>query len=360
MVVCSNELRTALSYDDVLLVPRASSVESRRDIKLNTRISEKLELSIPLISTNMDSVTGVEMAVALGKLGGMGILPRFDSPEVQAEKISKIKGAGVVAAASLGCKEGYKATTEILVKAGADVILMDVAHGHLEKFVNATKYIAERYGDTVTIIAGVIATYDGACALFESGADAVRVGVGPGSICTTRIVTGHGVPQMTAIWDAKKAAEKYGKAIIADGGAKNSGDIVKALAAGVAAVTLGNLFAGTDEAPGEIIELNGKKYKEYNGSTSKKEKIRQIGKYSQDKNEEYVGHTEGVEALVQYKGSLLGVVEDLLAGVRSGFSYSGAKDLQELWKNAEFIQITPAGMRESNAHDVIINRSELA
>lgn len=355
MVVYSNELRTALSYDDVLLIPKASSVESRRDINLKTRLSEKLELSIPLISTNMDSVTDVEMAVALGKLGGMGILPRFDPPEVLAEKIFKIKAAGVVSAASLGCKEGYKATAELLVTAGADVILMDVAHGHLEKFIDATKYISGKYGGAVTVIAGVIATYEGACALFESGADAVRVGVGPGSICTTRVVTGHGVPQITAIFDAKKAAEKYGKTIVADGGAKNSGDVVKALAAGVSAVTLGNLFAGTDEAPGEIIELNGKKYKEYNGSTSKKEKIRQIGKYSQDKNESYTGHTEGVEALVSYKGPLRDVVENLLAGVRSGFSYSGARNLQELWKNAEFVQITSAGMRESGAHDVILN-----
>ena len=216
-------------------------------------------------------------------------------------------------------------------------------------------FVAEKYGNTVTIIAGVIATYEGACSLFESGADAVRVGVGPGSICTTRIMTGHGVPQITAIWDARKAAEKYGKVIIADGGAKNSGDIVKALAAGASAVTLGNLFAGTDEAPGEIIELNGKKYKEYNGSTSKKEKIRQIGKYSQDKSDSYANHTEGVEAFVPYNGPLQDVVENLLAGVRSGFSYSGARDLQELWKNAEFIQITQAGVRESNAHDVILN-----
>ncbi|KKS76264.1 MAG: Inosine-5'-monophosphate dehydrogenase [candidate division WWE3 bacterium GW2011_GWA2_42_9] len=232
---------------------------------------------------------------------------------------------------------------------------MDVAHGHMDRFVSATKYIAEKYGKDLTVIAGVIATYEGACALFESGADAVRVGVGPGSICTTRIMTGHGVPQITAICEAKKAAEKYGKTIIADGGAKNSGDIVKALAAGASAVTLGNLLAGTDEAPGEIIEINGKEYKEYNGSTSKKEKVRQIGKYSQDKNESYTNHTEGVEALVPYKGPLQDVIESLLAGIRSGFSYSGAINLEALWKNAEFIRVTPAGIRESNAHDVILN-----
>jgi len=355
MIVYLNDLRTALSYDDVLLIPKVSSIGSRRDINLNTRISKNLELSIPLISTNMDSVTGVEMAVALGKLGGMGILPRFDAPEIQADNISKIASSGVVAAASLGCKEGYKLVAEILAKAGAKVILMDVAHGHMDRFVSATKYIAEKYGKDLTVIAGVIATYEGACALFESGADAVRVGVGPGSICTTRIMTGHGVPQITAICEAKKAAEKYGKTIIADGGAKNSGDIVKALAAGASAVTLGNLLAGTGEAPGEIIEINGKEYKEYNGSTSKKEKVRQIGKYSQDKNESYTNHTEGVEALVPYKGPLQDVIESLLAGIRSGFSYSGAINLEALWKNAEFIRVTPAGIRESNAHDVILN-----
>ncbi len=347
-------VKTALSFDDVLLVPQASPIESRKDVDLNASISDKLKLSIPIISTNMDSVTGVEMAVALSQLGGMGILPRFDAPELQAQKIEEVKRAGAIAAGSLGCKKGYEETAEMLVSAGADVLLMDVAHGQLEKFVEATKFVAERYGNKLTIIAGVIATYEGACALFEAGADCVRVGVGPGSICTTRIMTGHGVPQITAISEAAKAARKYNRTIIADGGMKNSGDIVKALAAGASAVTLGFLLAGTDEAPGEIIEIEGKKYKEYNGSTSSKEKIRQLGKYSQDKDSSYTIHTEGVEAMVPYRGPLEEVVTRLLAGVRSGLSYSGARNICELWEKARFIHITQAGMRESNAHDVIL------
>ncbi len=348
------DIKTALSFDDVLLVPQTSSIESRRDADLKTKISDKLKLSIPIISTNMDSVTGVEMAVALSKLGGMGILPRFDAPELQARKVAEVKKAGAVAAGSLGCKNGYRETAELLVSAGADVLLMDVAHGQLEKFVEATRFVAERYGKEVTIIAGVIATYEGACALFEAGAHCVRVGVGPGSICTTRIMTGHGVPQITAISEASKAAKKYGRTIIADGGMKNSGDIVKALAAGASAVTLGFLLAGTDEAPGDIIEIDGKKYKEYNGSTSSKEKIRQLGKYSQDKDASYTIHTEGVEALVPHRGSLEQVAEGLLAGVRSGFSYSGARNIHELWEKAKFVRVTQAGMRESHAHDVVL------
>lgn len=348
------DIKTALSFDDVLLVPQASPIESRGDVDLSVKISDKLQLSIPIISTNMDSVTGVEMAVTLSKLGGMGILPRFDIPEIQAQKIAEVKKSGAVAAGSLGCKYGYKETAELLVSAGADVILMDVAHGHLDKFIEATRFVVERYAKAVTIIAGVVATYEGACALFEAGAHCVRIGVGPGSICTTRIVTGHGVPQITAIAEGAKAAKKFGKTIIADGGMRNSGDIVKALAAGASAVTLGFLLAGTDETPGDIIEIEGKKYKEYNGSTSSKEKIRQLSKYPQDKNASYTIHTEGVEALVPYRGPLERVVTELLAGVRSGFSYSGARNIQELWEKTKFIRITQAGMRESNAHDVML------
>jgi len=338
----TSDFPLALSFDDVLL-----------EINLETKISSKLTLQIPLISTNMDTVTGVRMAVAMGKLGGMGILPRFDSPDMQAEKIKQIVDAGAIGAGSLGIKEGFLEIAEKLVLAGATVLTIDVAHGHLKKAVDATKKIAQRFGTEVTIIAGVVGTYEGTADLLKSGADSVMIGVGPGSICTTRIQTGHGMAQITALLEAKKAVRRFGGTILSNGGTKNSGDIVKALATGASAVISGMQLAGTEEAPGEVIEINGKKYKEYNGSTSTKEKLKHVEKYGKDKRSNYVKHVEGVEALVPYKGPVGEVVVGLMAGVRSGMSYSGAKNIEELWRKARFVRITTAGMRESEAHDVI-------
>lgn len=350
-----NSINLALSFDDVLLVPQYSSLNSRDDVSLKTRISKGLELQIPLISINMDTVTGTEMAIKMGELGGMGFLPRFDLAQTQADKVSVVKKADVIAAAAVGIKNGYIERAKLLVKAGAKVLTIDVAHGHLQKCLDATNEIKNIFGDKITLISGVVGTYDGAKALFKAGADSVRVGVGPGSICTTRIMTGFGVPQITALLQASRAAREFKKTIVADGGIKNSGDVVKALACGASAISTGFLFAGTDETPGDIIELNGKKYKEYNGSTSRKEKLKQIQKDPSDKNHTYSHHIEGVESLVKYKGPVSEVVKGLLAGVRSGLSYAGARNIEDLWKKADFIQITSAGIRENNAHDVILS-----
>ena len=343
----------ALSFDDVLLQPQFSEINSRSEINLETKISSKLTLQIPLISANMDTITGVKMAIAMGNLGGMGILPRFDSPEIQVEKMTQIVEAGVIGAGSLGIKEGFLETAEKLVQAGATVLTIDVAHGHLKKAVDATKKLAERFGKQITIISGVVGTYEGAADLFKAGADSIMLGVGPGSTCTTRIQTGHGVPQITALLECTKAKKEFGGTILANGGTKNSGDIVKALAAGASAIISGFNLAGTDEAPGEVIELSGKKYKEHNGSTSAKEKMKHLEKYGKGKGSNYVKHVEGVESLVPYKGPVGKVVGGLMAGVRSGLSYSGAINVEELWRKARFMQITSAGMRESGAHDII-------
>jgi IMP dehydrogenase len=355
--VNTQNLPLTLSFDDVLLVPQFSKINSRSEVDLSTKISDKLTLQNPLITAPMSTVTGVEMAIEISRLGGMGILPRFEAPETQAEKVARVKEGGGVVTAAIGCKEGYLERTEMVVNAGADALVLDVAHGQMQKFIEATKEIVQRFGQKVTIISGVVATYEGARALFEAGTDSVRVGVGPGSICTTRIMTGHGVPQITALIEAARAAREFGKTIITDGGMKNSGDIVKALAAGASAITSGNMFAGTSETPGDIVEINGNKYKEYRGSTSKKEKVTHIFKNGDNgnaKNSTYTDHIEGVAGLVAYKGPVEGVVTSLLAGIRSGLSYSGAKNISELWEKVEFIRITPAGMRESGAHDIII------
>jgi IMP dehydrogenase len=344
----------ALSYDDVLLVPQYSEIDSRSDIDLSAKLSPNLTLKIPLITTKMDTITGVEMAIEIGRLGGMGILPRFETIDDQADKVNKVAKSGVTTAAAIGIKEGFEERATALVRAGATVLDVDVAHGHLKKTVDATRKVRKMFGDKITLISGITSTYECAVDLYEAGADCLLVGVGGGSICTTRIMTGFGVPMITSLLETAKAAKKFGKTFVPDAGIRNSGDIVKALATGASAILGGNVFAGTKEVPGKIVTIDGKKYKEYNGSASKAEKIKQVKKDSSDKNNNYTNQVEGVESYVPYKGPVEDVVIGLLAGVRSGLSYAGAKNIPELWKKAKFIRITQSGMIESKAHDVIV------
>jgi IMP dehydrogenase/GMP reductase len=347
----------ALSYDDVLLVPKYSKIGSRNDINLETKISKRINLQIPLISANMSDVTGVEMAIALGKLGGLGVIPRFIPPEEQAEKISLIKKEKVLVGAAVGARNGIVDRAEKLVKAGADILFIDVAHGHMQKNLDATTKLKQIFGNFVDIVSGNAATYEAASDLFKAGADSVKVGIGPGSICTTRIETGSGVPQITAILNCARAARKYKKYIVADGGVKTSGDIVKGLAAGASAIMAGSILAGSDEAPGKLIIKDGKKYKVYNASTSLTEKVNH-SKLNKDEVEiHYTKQIEGVESIVPYKGPLKDIIERITANLRSGFSYSGAKDINYLWKNSSFIQITSQGLKESGAHDVLLYKT---
>lgn len=344
-------IKLALSYDDVLLVPQCSDIKSRSEIDLSTQITPHVKLNIPLISINMTDVTGVEMAIALGKLGGIGFLPRFVRAEVQADMVKEIKKKNIKVGAAVGCRDGYLERAEMLVKAGADIITLDVAHGGMIQAVEATKILKNKYGKSVDIISGVVGTYETACALFKAGADSVRVGVGPGTICITRLQTGVGVPQITAVMEASRAAIKFGKTILCDGGTKNSGDIVKGLAAGASAVLIGSQFAGHDECPGKLVIKNGIKYKEYNASTSFAEKTNHK-KILDHLSNDYAIHIEGVESFVPYKGPVKDSVELWTANIRSGFSYCNARNIKELWQKAEFIRISPQGLRENGAHDV--------
>ena len=347
-------IKLALSYNDVLLVPQYSKLISRSEVDLSTQIAPDITLDVPLISINMDTVTGVEMAIAMHQLGAMGFMPRFDTPEIQADKVQKVVKKGAKTVACIGIKDGTIERAEMLLKAGASALTIDIAHAHTSKTLESVSKLKNKF-PKVSLIVGTIATYKGAYDLFKAGADTVRVGVGAGTICTTRIVAGSGVPQVTAIMDAARAKDKFkNKFVLADGGAANSGDVVKGLACGASAVIAGSLFAGTEEAPGKVINKNGIMYKEYNGSTSKTEKIKQVAKDKKGKSDQYIIHVEGVEAMVHYKGPVRNIVEDLCAGIRSGLTYSGAKDIKELWKNAQLIQITTAGYRESEAHDVIL------
>ena len=214
-----------LSYDDVLLIPQISNVESRSDVDLSTQITPRIKLNIPLISINMTDVTGVEMAIALGKLGGIGFLPRFETPENQAEMVKDVKKQNVVVGAAVGCKEGYLERAEMLANAGVDILTLDVAHGGMIQAIEATTKLKRMFGTKCDIISGVIGTYETAYALFKAGADSVRVGVGPGTICITRIQTGVGIPQITGVMEAYRAAKHFNKTVLCDGGTKNSGDM---------------------------------------------------------------------------------------------------------------------------------------
>lgn len=341
-----------LSFDDVLLKPQYSKIKSRSLIDLATRISPKVSLKLPFLSTNMQDVTGVEMAIKLGKLGGMGLLPRFEDPKIQAEKVLKIKKAGCLVGASVGCREGFSERAQMLIKAGCDILLLDVAHGAMKQAIDATRALKRRFGKFAGIVSGNIATYQAALDLFRAGADGVRVGVGPGSICVTRIVTGVGVPQITAIMDVSKAAKKNKKYVLADGGIRSSGDAAKALAAGADALCMGNVFAGCDETPGKLVKIKGKQYKVYRGSTSKEVKL-EHSKNLKDLSNGYSDYIEGVAGFVPYKGSVRNLVEEYTHALQSTLSYCGAKNIKEFQKKAQFIQVTTLGLRENGAHDII-------
>lgn len=334
-----------LSYDDVLLIPQYSKIKSRSDVDLSTRIAPNLKLAIPLISSNMSSITDVRFAIALGKLGGLGVLPRFMSAEEEAEMVEAVKQEKVLVGAAIGLKEQKFERAKLLVSAGADLLVLDVAHGHMQQTIEATKKLKQMFGRKVCVVSGNVATYEAAKDLFAAGADCVKVGIGPGSTCITRTETGCGVPQISAIITCAKAAGKFNKTIICDGGMKNSGDIVKALAAGASAIMTGHIFAGLKETAGKIVIKNGEKYKEYNGSTSLIEKSRQSSNIAK--------HIEGVASFVPYKGELKPNVDRVLENIRSGFSYVGARNIKELWQKAKFIRVSPVGIKENGCHDVI-------
>lgn len=346
----------ALTYDDVLLVPQRSAINSRSLVSLTSKITPTKSLAFPVISINMDTVTGIETATAMHRYGGVSFYPRFKSPQEQARDIKFLLSKSVFVIPAIGIRDMEFERAELLIKTGATVLTIDIAHGHLEANISFIKKLKTSF-PAVEIIAGVVATYEGARDLFEAGADAVRVGVGPGTICTTRKITGSGVPQITAIMEAARAGKKFNRPIIADGGMKNSGDIVKALAAGASAVVLGSQLAGTDEAPGEIIEKNNKKFKAYNGSTCKTEKQKQFNQYNAGKTNAYTSYIEGTESLVPYKGPLEDILAVLEKGIRSGLSYSGARTIEELHQKAQFVQITNASIGENGAHGVYVSEN---
>ena len=466
----------ALSYDDVLIIPKYSNIESRADVLPLTNLTPKIKLQIPIVSSNMDTVTEAQMAIALAQLGGIGIIHRFNTIEQQVNEVRKVKRyrnaiieyplwlgpnktlddaldlmqshgvtsilvveknklvgiltsrdyrfrplgktkikelmtpknklvvadknieidkakqillkhkieklplinldwsvAGLITGkdiykktkypistvdnkdrlrvgAAIGVKSDSLDRAKALIKAGVDVLVIDIAHGHSKLEVDTLKALKSKFSN-VEVIAGNVATPDGTRDLIKAGADCIKVGVGPGSICTTRIVTGAGYPQLSAVMNCSKEADRYKIPVIADGGIKQSGDITKAIVAGASSVMLGSMLAGTDESPGKPIIKNGKKIKIVRGMASYGAKL---GRDAKSKKEGDVAGfvPEGVEATVPYKGNVTDLIVNLVGGFRSGMSYCGAKKVNEMRGKCNFVRITSGGLRESHAHDV--------
>ncbi|MBI4672029.1 MAG: IMP dehydrogenase [Chloroflexi bacterium] len=439
----------ALTYDDVLLAPQFSDVASRKTLSVETRLTRKIKMQIPIVSSNMDTVTEAEMAITMAREGGIGIIHRFLSVEEQTAQITRVKktesfvvdhpfalnmthtvgdakrvvdetGTGgililqknVVTApanttlanaekilhehrieklplvdeegrlaglitlkdimkqmqyphatkdargrlavgAAVGVKPRDMERVECVLEAGADCIVVDIAHGDSKQEIEMLCNIRRRFPGA-QIIAGNVATADGTKRLLDAGADAVKVGVGPGSICVTRLVAGSGVPQLTAVIHCVQVARDYDVPVIADGGIRHPGDAAKALAAGAETVMIGSLLAGTDESPGLLMTRKGHKYKASRGMAStaanRDRKERDGERVAQEDLDEYVA--EGVEAAVPYRGKAREVLTQLVGGIQSGMSYSGAHNLKEFHEKAIFVRMTSAGLKESMPHDV--------
>jgi len=334
--------RQALCFDDVLLKPQYSSIESRSEIDLSTSLKYINEsISVPIISSPMDTVTSSCMVTEMYSAGGLGIVHRYNTVHDQAELVSKSVrlNPNVIVGAAIGVSGDYIDRAIALKKAGASIICIDIAHGHHVLMRHAIETLRKTFGTTLHIMAGNVATLEGFNDLADWGADSIRVGVGGGSCCSTRGVTGHGVPTLQSIMDC--AMTDRDAAIIADGGIRNSGDIVKAYGAGADMVILGSLLAGTDSSPGAKVYKDGKMFKTYRGMASAEAQI------------DWRGHTaslEGISSMVPIKGTVSSVIESLTAGIRSGLSYSGARTMPEFHAKACLVEVSNSSLSESRTH----------
>jgi IMP dehydrogenase len=337
--------REALTYDDVLMVPQYSDIESRKEVNVGNWLDESrgLWFDLPIISAPMDTVCEEQMAITLGKMGGLGIVHRYNTIEQQVKMASNIfeKLDTHKVGFAIGITGDYLNRARALVEdEGAKILCLDVAHGDHILMKKALITLREKLGDGPHLMAGNVATLDGFNNLADWGANSIRVGIGGGSICSTRIQTGHGVPSLDSVMKCSETC--FNVAVIADGGIRNSGDIIKALGVGSDFAMLGSILAGTSKSPGEIfIDQNGQARKTYRGMASKDAQMDWRGK---------VSSLEGISTTIPYKGDTENVVSQLENGIRSGFSYSGARTISELWHKARFVRQTSSGARESDTH----------
>ncbi|MGL4383327.1 MAG: IMP dehydrogenase [Bacilli bacterium] len=358
-----------LTFDDVLLVPQFSKVVPL-ETSLETTLTKNIKLNIPIIASPMDTICEAPMAIKMASLGGIGIIHKNMSIEGQALEVKQVKEAQVdlenyplsvtdrnnrlIVGASVSIGSDFQDRITALYHAGIDVVVIDSAHGHSKNIIDAIKF-ARNNLKGLDIIAGNVATREAAISLIDAGVDAIRVGIGPGSICTTRVIAGVGVPQITAIMDVYEACAYTDVKIIADGGIKTSGDVCKAIGAGASCVMLGQMLSGTSEAPGELIEVDGKEYKAYVGMGSMAAMKRGSSeRYFQNAKDQSKLVPEGIESLVEYKGSVEGIIFQICGGLRSGLGYNGARNILELSQKAKFIKISNSGLKESHPHSLAI------
>jgi len=346
-------IKEALTFDDVTMAPKYSEVLPS-DVDTNTQLSKYLSLKIPLLTSAMDTVTESKMAIAIAKAGGIGVIHRNLEIKKQIEEIKKVKKQKLLVGAAVGAGPLELKRAEAILKEKVDLIVVDTAHGHSKKVAQIIKIIKKKKTNKTTLCAGNIATAEAAKFLIKLGVDVIKVGIGPGSICTTRLIAGIGVPQLSAILEVKKGVKNNRTKIISDGGIKYSGDIAKALAAGADAVMIGSLFAGTKETPGKLIKKNGKLFKSFRGMGS----VGAMNKGSADRyfqpkqkdSSKYV--PEGVEGYVKFKGEVGDIIYKLIGGLRSSMGYLGAKKVINLKIKPNFVKITKAGFYESMVHNV--------
>ena len=353
-------IKEALTFDDVTLEPKYSEILPS-DVDTSIKLTHHLKLKIPLLSSAMDTVTESKMAIAIAKAGGLGIIHRNLTVKDQVKEIRKVKKKNLLVGAAVGAGQQEFSRALAVLKENIDMIVVDTAHGHTKKVSQIIKYIREKKKIKTALCAGNIATPEAAKFLLKLGVDIIKVGIGPGSICTTRLVAGIGVPQLSAIINVRKGLKKRNFSIISDGGIKYSGDLAKAFAAGADAVMIGSLFAGTNETPGKLIKRNGKLFKSFRGMGSvgamNKGSAERYFQEKQKDDSKYV--PEGVEGFAKYKGKVDKVIYKLIGGLKSSMGYLGSKQIKHLKIKPKFVKITKAGFYESMVHNVdIVKREE--
>tara|TARA_B100001093_G_scaffold45496_1_gene38648 strand:+ start:775 stop:1851 length:1077 start_codon:yes stop_codon:yes gene_type:complete len=352
-------IKEALTFDDVTLVPKYSQILPS-EVDTSIKLTKNLKLKIPLLSSAMDTVTESKMAIAIAKAGGIGVIHRNLEINKQIKEIIKVKKQKLLVGAAVGAGPNEIKRVKEIIREGVDLIVVDTAHGHTKKVAEIVKFIKKIKSKKTALCAGNIATSEAAKFLLKLGVDIIKVGIGPGSICTTRLVAGIGVPQLSAILTVRNGIRNRNIKIIADGGIKYSGDLAKAFAAGADAVMVGSLFAGTDEAPGRIIKKNGKLFKSFRGMGSVGAMNKgSADRYFQTKQKDISKYVpEGVEGFAKYKGEVRSIIRKLIGGLKSSMGYLGSKQIKYLRDKPKFVKITKAGFYESMVHNVDIIKND--